>query len=75
MRKDVDSHGKHIGKTQTTEEKKKERKRTEKVRERRKKNNSRDEGEKTANWQVRRCTTLLDWTGLESNTHQAGKVE
>ncbi len=35
---------------------------------------SRDEGEKTANWQVRRRTTLLDWTGLdwtglENNTH------
>lgn len=25
----------------------------------------REEGEKTANWQVRRRTTLLDWTGLD----------
>lgn len=62
----MDSHVKHIGKTRKTEEKRREkdRERIERIRA-----ECRDEGEKTANWQVRRRTSLLDWTGLESNTH------
>lgn len=61
----MDSHEKHIGKIHKTEGKRREKDRERIERE----NKSRDEGEKTANWQVRRRTTLLDWTGLESNTH------
>lgn len=57
----MDSHEKHIGKIHKTEGKGREKDRERIERE----NKSRDEGEKTANWQVRRRTTLLDWTGLD----------
>lgn len=67
-RKDEDSHVKHKGKERRRGENRVYTEREKKVKEVVK-------GEKTANWQVRRRTTLLDWTGLESKTHQAEKAE
>lgn len=57
----MDSHVKHKGKRQNWGQRGGDR--TEKELE----VTEREEGEKTANWQVRRRTTLLDWTG-ESQT-------